>query len=370
MNDDFLPDQARKGRGAVSNRTGRYERFSNHAIDDGWRDANGSVPDDGETPSKLVTDVRKDTSRTVITRNNSPDIGFDRSINPYRGCEHGCIYCYARPTHAYLGHSPGMDFETKIYGKMDARERLKAELAAPGYKPAPISISGITDPYQPVERQLKITRGIIEVLVEHRHPFTLVTKNALIARDVDLLSEAARLGIVAAAVSVTTLDAHLARKMEPRASTPANRLAAIKTLADAGVPMTVMNAPIIPGLNDPEMEAVLEAARDAGASNAAYVLLRLPLEIKDLFTEWLTEHVHDRAKHVLTLMRETRGGKLYNAEFFTRQRGTGPYAELIEQRFRLAVKKLGLNRSSRALRNDLFTPPIVPRGDSRQMTLF
>jgi DNA repair photolyase len=369
MNDDFLPDQARKGRGAVSNRSGRYERFTNHAIDDGWRDAEGRVPDDGETPSKLVTEVRKDTSRTVITRNNSPDIGFDRSINPYRGCEHGCIYCYARPTHAYLGHSPGIDFETKIYGKMDARERLKAELAAPGYKPAPISISGITDAFQPVERDLKITRSILEVLVEHRHPFTLVTKNALIARDVDLLAEAAKLGIVHAAVSVTTLDANLARKMEPRASTPAKRLAAIRTLADAGVPMTVMNAPLIPGLNDPEMESVLEAARDAGASNAAYVLLRLPLEIKDLFTEWLIEHVHDRAKHVLTLMRDTRGGKLYNAEFFSRQRGTGPYAELIEQRFRLAVKKLGLNRSSRALRNDLFQPPIVPRGDSRQMTL-
>jgi DNA repair photolyase len=369
MSDYFLPDQARKGRGAVSNRTGRYERLTHHAIDDGWRNADGRVPDDGETPSKLVTEVRKDTSKTVIARNDSPDIGFDRSINPYRGCEHGCIYCFARPTHAYLGHSPGMDFETKIYGKMDAVERLKAELAAPGYKPAPIMISGVTDPFQPVERQLKITRGILEVLVTHRHPFSLITKNALIARDVDLLSEAAKLGIVSAALSITTLDANLARKMEPRASTPAKRLEAIKTLADAGVPMTVMNAPIIPGLNDPEMEAVLEAARDAGATKAGFVLLRLPLEIKDLFTEWLIEHVHDRAKHVLTLMREARGGKLYNSEFFSRQRGTGPYAELIEQRFRLAVKKFGLNRTSRVLRNDLFQPPVVPRGDSRQMTL-
>jgi len=365
---DELPDRARKGRGAVSNRTGRYERFTTHSVDDGWRDADGRVRDD-EAPSKLVTSVQKDTSRTVIARNDSPDVGFDRSINPYRGCEHGCIYCYARPSHAYLGHSPGVDFETKLYGKFDAVDRLKAELAAPGYTPRPIAISGITDPYQPVERQLKITRSIIEVLIAHRHPFTMISKNALMARDADLLGEAAKLGLVSCALSITTLDAGLARKMEPRASTPAKRLAAMRALADAGVPMTVMMAPIVPGLTDAEIESLLEAARDAGATGAGFVMLRLPLEIKDLFTEWLTEHAHDRAKHVLTLMREVRGGKLYNSQYFTRQRGTGAYAEMIESRFRLAVKKLGLDAPRTSLRCDLFTPPVVPKGDPRQFSL-
>jgi DNA repair photolyase len=372
--DDDLPDRARKGRGAVSNRAGRYERFSHHAVDDGWRDADGHVREDEDGPSKLVTSVQKDTSRTVIARNDSPDVGFDRSINPYRGCEHGCIYCYARPSHAYLGHSPGIDFETKLYGKFDAVDRLKAELAAPGYTPRPIAISGITDPYQPVERQLRITRSIIEVLIEHRHPFTMISKNALMARDIDILGQAAKLGLASAALSITTLDADLARKMEPRASTPAKRLAAMRALADAGVPMTVMMAPIVPGLTDSEIESLLDAARDAGATSAGFVMLRLPLEIKDLFTEWLTEHVHDRAKHVLTLMREVRGGKLYNAQFFSRQRGTGAYAEMIEGRFRLAVKKVGLHRERKALRCDLFTPPVMPpkpskNDDPRQMSL-
>jgi DNA repair photolyase len=366
--DDQLPDRARKGRGAITNRAGRYERFTNHAVDDGWRDGEGRVPDE-DGPSKLATSVQKDTSRTVIARNDSPDVGFDRSINPYRGCEHGCIYCYARPSHAYLGHSPGIDFETKIYGKFDAVDRLKAELAASGYKPQPIAISGITDPYQPVERELRITRSIIEVLIAHRHPFTLISKNALMVRDVDLLGDAAKLGLVSAALSITTLDAALARTMEPRASTPTKRLAAMKTLSDAGVPMTVMMAPIIPGLTDSEIESLLEAARDAGATSAGFVMLRLPLEIKDLFTEWLSEHVRDRAKHVLTLMREVRGGKLYNSQYFTRQRGTGAYAEMIEGRFRLAVKKLGLNRGRTPLRCDLFTPPVIPKGDPRQMSL-
>ena len=373
---DELPDRARfprKGRGAVSNRTGRYERFTTHAVDDGWRDVDGRVPDE-EAPSKLVTGVQKDTSRTVIARNESPDVGFDRSINPYRGCEHGCIYCYARPSHAYLGHSPGIDFETKLYGKFDAVERLKAELAAPGYTPRPIMISGITDPYQPVERQLRITRSIIEVLVAHRHPFTMISKNGLMARDVDILGEAAKLGLVSAALSITTLDTDLARKMEPRASTPAKRLAAMKTLSDAGVPMAVMMAPIVPGLTDSEIESLLEAARDAGAASAGFVMLRLPLEIKEIFAEWLTEHVHDRAKHVLTLMREVRGGKLYNSEWFSRQRGTGAYAEMIEGRFRLAAKKLGLDRKRESLRCDLFTPPVVPpkpskKEDPRQFSL-
>jgi DNA repair photolyase len=373
---DKLPDRARfpkKGRGAVSNRTGRYERFTTHAVDDGWQDADDRAHDE-EAPSKLLTSVQKDTSRTVIARNDSPDVGFDRSINPYRGCEHGCIYCYARPTHAYLGHSPGIDFETRIYGKFDAVERLKAELAAPGYTARPIAISGITDPYQPVERQLKITRSIIEVLIAHRHPFTMISKNALMARDADILGDAAKLGLVSAALSITTLDAGLARKMEPRASTPAKRLDTMKTLSNAGVPMTVMMAPIVPGLTDSEIETLLEAARDAGATSASFVMLRLPLEIKDLFAEWLTEHVHDRAKHVLTLMREVRGGKLYNSQYFTRQRGTGAYAEMIDNRFWLAVKRLGLNRDRKPLRYDLFTPPIAPpkpskRGDPRQFSL-
>ncbi|MGE5539912.1 MAG: PA0069 family radical SAM protein [Gemmatimonas sp.] len=358
-----------KGRGAVSNRTGRFERFTSEAIDDGWRDLNGLVPDEDEPP-KLRTTVMRDTSRTVITRNNSPDVGFDRSINPYRGCEHGCIYCYARPSHAYLGHSPGLDFETKLYGKFDAVERLKAEFAAPGYTPEPIMISGITDCYQPVERQLRITRSIIEVLVEHRHPFTLITKNALIARDADLLGAAAKLNLVSAALSVTTLDPALARVMEPRASTPKKRLAAIKALSEAGVPMRVMVAPIIPGLTDPEIESILEAVRDAGATGAGFVMLRMPHEIKELFAEWLTEHFADRAQHVLSLMRQVRGGKLYDSQWFSRQRGTGAYAELIQHRFALAVKKLGLNRERRDLRRDLFRPPAPsPKGDARQMSL-
>jgi DNA repair photolyase len=371
---DHLPDRARKGRGAVSNHGGRYERFTTEAVDDGWRDAEGRVRDDDEAPSKLVTSVQKDTSRTVIARNESPDVGFDRSINPYRGCEHGCIYCYARPSHAYLGHSPGLDFETKLYGKFDAVDRLKAELAAPGYTPRPIMISGITDPYQPVERQLRITRSIIEVLVAHRHPFTMISKNALMARDVDLLGKAAKLGLVSCALSITTLDAELARRMEPRASTPMKRLAAMRALTDAGVPMSVMMAPIVPGLTDAEIETLLVAARDAGAKSAGFVMLRLPLEIKDLFTEWLGEHVPDRAKHVLTLMREVRGGKLYNSAWFSRQRGTGAYAEMIERRFRLAAKKLGLDRARDTLRCDLFTPPATPaklskNDDPRQFSL-
>jgi DNA repair photolyase len=368
-NPDLIPGRPRKGRGAVTNRTGRFERFTSEAVDDGWRDLNGLVPDD-EAPPKLATTVMRDTSRTVMARNESPDIGFDRSINPYRGCEHGCIYCYARPSHAYLGHSPGLDFETKLYGKFDAVERLKAELAAPNYKPEPIMISGVTDPYQPVERQLRITRGIIEVLVEHRHPFTLISKNALMARDADLLGEAAKLKLVSAALSVTTLDPKLARVMEPRASTPANRIAAIKALADVGVPMSVMVAPIIPALNDPEIETILETAHDAGATSAGFVMLRMPHEIKDLFNEWLMEHFPDRAKHVLSLMRDVRGGKLYNSAWFSRQRGTGAYAELIQHRFALAVKKLGLNRERRDLRRDLFRPPAPPpKGDARQMSL-
>jgi DNA repair photolyase len=369
MTDDVLPDRPRKGRGAVSNRTGRYERFTHEGIDDGWRDATARGPDGEHGESKLVTTVLPDTSRTVIARNDSPDVGFDRSINPYRGCEHGCIYCYARPTHAYLGHSPGVDFETKLYGKMDARERLMAELAAPGYKPQPIAISGITDPYQPVEKQHRITRSIVEVLVEHRHPFTLISKNALMARDADLLAEAAKLGIVSAALSITTLRPELARTMEPRASTPAKRLAAMKALSDVGVPMTVMTAPVIPGLNDSEIEALLEAARNHGARGAGFVMLRMPHEIKDLFTEWLVTHAPDRAKRVLTLMRDVRGGKLYNAAFFSRQRGTGPYAEMIERRFRLAARKFDLDRERTPLRCDLFQPPAIPKSDTRQLSL-
>jgi DNA repair photolyase len=358
-----IPLAALKGRGSATRLAHRFERDARENFDDGWDRS------DEEAAAIPRTEVTWETARSVIARNDSPDIHFDRSINPYRGCEHGCIYCYARPSHAYLGHSPGLDFETKLYGKMDARERLKAELAAPGYKPAPISISGITDPYQPVEKRHRITRSIVETLIEHRHPFTLISKNALMARDIDLLAEAARLNLVSAALSVTTLRPELARTMEPRASTSAKRLSAMKTLSDAGVPMAVMTAPIIPGLNDSEIEAILEAARDAGARSAGFVMLRMPHEIKDLFTEWLTAHVPDRAKRVLMLMREVRGGKLYDSSFFSRQRGTGPYAELIEKRFRLTVKRLGLDGPRAPLRSDLFTPPVLPKGDTRQLSL-
>jgi len=357
-----LPEQPRKGRGAVSNETGRYEALQRVTFDDGWLD---SRPEEDLPP--LRTTVTADKSREVIARNQSPDVPFDRSINPYRGCEHGCIYCFARPTHAWLGLSPGLDFETKLFAKEKAAEALRRELARPAYRPEPLALGANTDPYQPVERKMGITREILQVLAETKHPVTIVTKSDLILRDLDILTEMAQQRLARVMLSVTTLDKGLARSMEPRAPAASKRLQAVRQLAAAGVPCGVLAAPMIPAINDSELEAILEAAQAAGARSAGYVMLRLPLEIKDLVEEWLTAHFPDRKDKVLKLVRETRGGRLYDSRFGIRQRGSGPYAELMAQRFRLACKKLGLNRDDWRLERSLFRKP--PK-DSRQMSLF
>ncbi len=362
--DIVLPDLPRKGRGAVSNPTGRYEPGRRVAEDDGW-----GAPDEDDLPPFRTT-VAYDASRTIIARNQSPDIPFDQSINPYRGCEHGCVYCYARPTHAYLGLSPGLDFETKLFAKPDAPALLRQELAKPGYRPALIALGTNTDPYQPVERGLRITRGILEVLAECHHPVGIVTKSALIQRDIDILGPMAARGLAMAYVSVTTLDRDLARRMEPRAAAPTRRLETIRALAQAGIPTGVMTAPIIPALNDHEMERILEEAAGAGAAFAGYVLLRLPLEIKDLFSEWLQAHAPGKARHVLSLVRQTHGGALYDPAFGRRMKGEGPYAQLIAQRFKLACERLGFNRQR--WRGDIsqFRPPVPEPADRRQLSLF
>ena len=349
----------RKGRGAASNRSDRFEATSREAFDDGWGAIDEPLP-------PLDTQVAIDASRTVIARNSSPDIPFDRSINPYRGCEHGCIYCFARPTHAWLGMSPGQDFETRLLMKPDAALLLRQELARPGYKPRVIALGTNTDPYQPIERHYGITRQILEVLDETSHPVGIVTKGALIARDVDILERMAGRKLARAYLSITTLDAGLARTMEPRAATPARRLKAIEALARAGVPVGVMFAPIIPGLNDAEMENVLAAARDAGAQTAGYVLLRLPLEIKDLFQEWLEAAVPDRARRVMALVRDCRGGRDYDSEWGTRMKGSGPFADMVARRFALACRRYGLDRRSWELDCTQF---VKPAADSDQMTL-
>jgi DNA repair photolyase len=362
----LLTPQARKGRGAVSNRPGRYEPGDRPLEDDGW----DSVQKDEAEAPPLRTTVQPDKSKTVIAWNESPDLGFDRSINPYRGCEHGCIYCFARPTHAYLGLSPGLDFETRLFAKHDAASILARELAKPGYKPAPIGIGTNTDPYQPIERELGIMRQVLEVLDRFNHPVTIVTKSALILRDLDILSRMAQRGLVEATVSVTTLDPELARKLEPRAPTPPRRLATIEALAAAGISTGVLAAPMIPALNDQELEAIFAAAAERGVGRAGYVLLRLPLEIADLFREGLEAHVPDRAEHVLSLMRDTREGKLYKSQWGTRMRGTGPYADLLRQRYRIAMRKLGLAKrggGAIGLRSDLFA---VPKGERAQFELF
>ncbi len=324
----------RKGRGALTNRSGRFEAWTRESFDDGWNAADPSPP-------PLRTTLTPDASRSLITYNRSPDVPFDRSINPYRGCEHGCIYCFARPTHAYLGLSPGLDFESRLLYKPDAAELLRRELAAPGYRCAVVALGANTDPYQPVERKLALTRSILAVLHEHRHPATVVTKSALVERDVDILAPMAEQGLVAVAVSVTTLDRGLARRMEPRATAPERRLRTIRRLSEGGIPVQALVAPVIPVLTDPELETILERVREAGAVEASYVLLRLPLEIKELFREWLEAQYPLKAKHVLRRIRDTRGGKLYDSSFGLRKRGTGEYAELIARRFALARKRLG-----------------------------
>ncbi len=349
----------RRGRGARSNHAGRFEAESREDFDDGWEGL-GDL-------DVFKTEVQEETARTIITRNDSPDISFDRSINAYRGCEHGCVYCYARPTHCYLGHSAGLDFETKLYAKTNAAKLLEQELAHPHYEPKVIALGTNTDPYQPIEREYGITRSILEVLERTSHPVGIVTKSALVVRDIDILERMAARGLAKVALSVTTVDRRLARAMEPRAATPQKRLEAIGKLSDAGIPVGVMVAPIIPGLNDHEIESILEAAYAAGARKAGYVLLRLPLELKEIFREWLATEFPDRAQRVLSLLQSMHGGKDYVADFGLRQRGRGPYADQIAKRFRLALKRLGLNIDRQDLRCDLFQAPVLA---GQQMQLF
>lgn len=353
-----LPPGVERGRGSRSNATSRHEKLKRHLLDDDW----GNLDD---APG-LNTTVTVETAKTIITRNRSPDISFDRSINPYQGCEHGCSYCYARPTHANFGLSPGLDFESKLFAKTNAAELLRNELSAPGYEPATIALGANTDPYQPVERRYRITRQVLEVLAELGHPVGIITKSALVLRDLDILQPMAERGIVKVAISVTTLDPRLARAMEPRASTPAKRLKAMEVLAAAGIPVAVMVAPVIPALNDSEIEAILKSAAAAGAREAGYVLLRLPLEVRDIFGEWLATDYPDRAAHVLSLVRSMRQGKDYDSTWGRRQTGTGPYAWSIGRRFELACGRLGLNRRKLKLSTDQFRQPPRP---GEQLTL-
>ncbi|WP_131195309.1 PA0069 family radical SAM protein [Lichenihabitans psoromatis] len=352
-------DKRRKGRGALSNRSGRFEGSQRVDVDDGW--------DALETLAPFKTTITMETPKTVITRNESPDISFDRSINPYRGCEHGCVYCFARPTHAFMGLSPGLDFESRLFVKQGAAERLERELGAPGYKPRTIAIGTNTDPYQPIERDHKVMRSILEVLAKCDHPVGIVTKSALVTRDIDILAPMAAKGLVKVALSVTTLDATLARTMEPRATTPGKRVEAIRLLAAAGIPVTVMVAPIIPAVTDTEIETILELAHAAGAREAGYVMLRLPLEVRDIFKEWLLAHFPDRFRHVMSLVQSMRGGRDYDAKWGQRMTGTGPYAAMIARRFEIASDRLGFPKVRSKLRADLFTPS---HPQARQLDLF
>jgi len=349
----------RRGRGTVSNWSGRFESLSRALFDDGWGTAEDLPP--------FKTTVTVEHPKRIITRNDSPDIAFDRSINPYRGCEHGCAYCFARPTHAYMGLSPGLDFESRLFAKPNAAELLERELSDPGYTPEMIAMGTNTDPYQPIERQQRITRRVLEVLERFNHPVGIVTKSALVTRDIDILSRMADRGLAKVAVSITSLDRKLSRALEPRAATPTRRLETVMRLAEAGIPTAVLVAPVIPALNDSEIESILAAVSAAGAQEAGYILLRLPLEVRDLFIEWLRENVPDRAERVMSLVRQSRGGKDYQAEFGTRMSGTGPVAWTIGRRFELAAERHKLNRSKFKLRSDLFRRPPKP-GD--QMSLF
>jgi DNA repair photolyase len=352
-------DELRRGRGARSNVSGRFESHSREAFDDGWEGLADLAP--------FKTTIYEETARSIVSRNDSPDISFEQSINPYRGCEHGCIYCYARPGHAFLGHSPGLDFETQLYAKTNAAELLEQTFRKKGYVPKVIALGAVTDPYQPIERRYEISRQILEVMDRYNHPVGIVTKSAGVVRDIGVLSRLAKRNLVRVALSVTTLDRQVSRAIEPRASTPEKRLDAIRQLSDAGVPVAVMMAPIIPGLNDHEIETVLEAGRSAGAESTAYVLLRLPLELKDLFREWLATEFPDRARKVIKLLQEMHGGKDYTSDFGLRQRGTGPTAQLIARRFRLASQRLGLNARHLRMRTDLFRVPGLP---GEQLGLF
>jgi DNA repair photolyase len=345
------PNEAlqQRGRGALTNASGRFEAETRDLTDDGWSNLEDLPP--------LKTEVTVERAKTIITRNDSPDISFDRSINPYRGCEHGCIYCFARPTHAFMGLSPGLDFETKLFAKTGAAALLERELSAPAYQPKTIAIGTNTDPYQPIERTHRIMRQVLEVLARTNHPVGIVTKSALVLRDIDLLAPMAEKGLVKVALSVTTLDPLLARQMEPRASTPGKRLAAIKALSEAGIPTTVMVAPLIPAINDAEIEDILTEAHAMGAREAGYVMLRLPLELRDLFSEWLLAHYPGKLRHVLSLVRSVREGKTYDSTWGKRMKGSGPYAWMLGRRFEAAAARIGYAKNRTRLRTDLFVPP-------------
>ncbi|MEM5419460.1 MULTISPECIES: PA0069 family radical SAM protein [Paraburkholderia] len=341
------PPTARKGRGAVTNLQGRYEVDQREAFDDGWQPTGvgGERDGDGDETGepRLRTEVFEERAKSILTRNQSPDIPFNVSLNPYRGCEHGCIYCFARPTHSYLGLSPGLDFESRIYAKVNAAELLAREIAKPSYEPEPIALGVNTDAWQPVERDLRITRRVVEVLAERQHPFAAITKSSLIERDLDLLAPMAARQQFMAAITITTLDADIARSLEPRAATPARRLRTIRTLAEAGVPVGVSIAPVIPFVTEPDMERVLEACAEAGATSASYIVLRLPWEVAPLFQDWLAAHFPQRAERVMSRVRDMRGGKDYESAFSQRMKGTGLWADLLKQRFHHAVRRLGLN---------------------------
>ncbi|MEO9136658.1 MAG: PA0069 family radical SAM protein [Casimicrobiaceae bacterium] len=359
------PEPPVKGRGATFNPANRFRVESREPCDDGWQPLTDTDAD--LVPARKTT-VTIQAARTIIARNDSPDIPFTQSINPYQGCEHGCIYCYARPSHAYLDLSPGIDFETKLFAKPDAAKLLRAELAKPGYRCDPIALGTNTDPYQPIEREWKVTRSILEVLAEHEHPFTIVTKSALVERDIDLIAPMAAKRMARVYLSITTLDRELARKMEPRAAAPRRRLQALKALSSAGIPVGVMAAPIIPQLNDRDLEAIIEAAAANGAQSAGWVLVRLPREVAPLFREWLDAHYPLRAEHIMSLIRQMRGGRNYDATFGTRMRGVGEFAALLEKRFMIACRRFGLDRGREhtGLDTTRFRAPAPPRRDDRR----
>lgn len=353
-----IEENQRRGRGAVSNRTNRFERFCQIKQADGW--------DREEELPQIRTQTSLEVPRSVISYNRSPDLPFDRSINPYRGCEHGCIYCFARPTHAYLGLSPGLDFETRLVARPESPQVLEQELRKASYRVAPIALGTNTDPYQPIEKTHAITRSLLETLWAYRHPVAIVTKGTLIERDLDILSDMASMGLVRVGISLTSLDARTSRLMEPRVPLPQRRLATIRALTQAGVPVRVMTSPIVPAINDHEIEALLAAGQEVGADAASWIMLRLPLEVSELFREWLQEHFPDRASRVMGLVRGMHGGKDYSAQWGRRMRGEGEYAAMIAARFSGAARRLGLDRDQPALRCDLFRPP--PRaGDQLQL---
>jgi len=361
-------DKAERGRGATFDPANRFRRDTRESVDDGWT-MPGDQDDDAPPPRKTIVTIQQ--SRTIISRNDSPDIPFTQSINPYQGCEHGCIYCFARPTHAYLDLSPGLDFETRLFAKPNAAELLAREIGRRGYLCDPIALGTNTDPYQPIEREWKVTRSVLELLTRCRHPFTIVTKSSLVERDLDLIAPMAHANMARVYVSITTLDKELARKLEPRAATPRRRLQTVATLAAAGVPVGVLVAPIIPQLNDRDLESIVAAAARAGARSAGWVMLRLPLEVAPLFRAWLDEHYPQRAAHIMSLVRQIRGGRDYDSHFTTRMRGTGTLAELIARRFRIARDRAGMgDHRSAPLDTSQFVPPCAEPAADRQSDLF